>query len=293
MIKYGDGDWNDSLQPVDPKMRDWMASSWTVALLFQQFSRYAEVLRRTGQSSEAEALGSLAAEMRKDFNHHLVRDDVVAGYAVFDSACDQPKLLLHPSDTVTGVSYSLLPMTRSIIAGLFTPEQARHHLRLIRERLLYPDGARLMDKPVIYRGGTERVFRRAESAAFFGREIGLMYVHAHLRYCEALAVLGETDALWEALLLVNPITVTDRLANASIRQRNAYFSSSDAAFSDRYQASAEWERVKQCRNRRRRRLADLLQWPRPLCEAAALQGTGPSPVFRRAQLVAVAPEIDR
>lgn len=185
--------------------------------------------------------------MRKDFNHHLVRDDVVAGYAVFNSACDQPKLLLHPSDTVTGVSYSLLPMTRSIIAGLFTPEQARHHLRLIRERLLYPDGARLMDKPVIYRGGTERVFRRAESAAFFGREIGLMYVHAHLRYCEALAVLGETDALWEALLLVNPITVTDRLANASICQRNAYFSSSDAAFSDRYQASAEWERVKQCR----------------------------------------------
>jgi cellobiose phosphorylase len=96
-----------------------------------------------------------------------------------------------------------------------------------------------MDRPVIYRGGPERVFRRAESAAFFGREIGLMYAHAHLRYCEALAVLGEADALWEALLLVNPIAITDRLANASVRQRNVYFSSSDAAFRDRYQASAE------------------------------------------------------
>ena len=247
LIKYGDGDWNDSLQPVDPKMRDWMVSSWTVALLFQQVTRYAEVLRRAGRNNEAEALESLAAEMRNDFNHYLVRDDVVAGYAVFDPACDQPKLLLHPSDTVSGLSYSLLPMTRSIIARLFTPEQSQHHLRLIREHLLYPDGARLMDKPVIYRGGPERVFRRAESAAFFGREIGLMYVHAHLRYCEALAVLGEADALWEALLLVSPIAVTDRLANASVRQRNAYFSSSDAAFRDRYQASAEWERVKQCR----------------------------------------------
>ncbi|HLT00636.1 MAG TPA: hypothetical protein VK001_00580, partial [Geminicoccaceae bacterium] len=33
-------------------------------------------------------------------------------------------------------------------------------------------------------------------------------------------------------------------AHASPRQRNAYFSSSDAAFRDRYQASAEWSRVK-------------------------------------------------
>jgi cellobiose phosphorylase len=38
--------------------------------------------------------------------------------------------------------------------------------------------------------------------------------------------------------------VTDELPNASLRQRNAYFSSSDAAFQDRYQASSEWGRVK-------------------------------------------------
>ena len=107
--------------------------------------------------------------------------------------------MLHPSDTRTGLSYSLLPMTRSIIGGLFTPEQAQHHLRLIREHLLFPDGVRLMDRPVAYHGGPEQIFRRAESAAFFGREIGLMYVHAHLRYGEAMAVLGEADALWEAL----------------------------------------------------------------------------------------------
>ena len=101
-----------------------------------------------------------------------------------------------------------------------------------------------MDRPVRYQGGVERVFRRAESAAFFGREIGLMYVHAHLRYGEALVALGEIDALWEALQMVSPIAVTERLAHASPRQRNAYFSSSDAAFPDRYRASAEWPRVK-------------------------------------------------
>jgi cellobiose phosphorylase len=244
LIRYGEGDWNDSLQPADPKMRDWMVSSWTVALLFQQLTRYAEVLERAGRNDEANGLSELAAAMREDYNRHLIRAGTVAGYALFGPGREEPELLLHPGDTRTGLRYSLLPMTRSIIAGLLTKEQAQHHLRLIREHLLFPDGVRLMDQPVAYHGGLERVFRRAESAAFFGREIGLMYVHAHLRYGEAMAVLREADALWEALQIASPITVTERLPHASPRQRNAYFSSSDAAFPDRYRASAEWQRVR-------------------------------------------------
>jgi cellobiose phosphorylase len=244
LIRYGEGDWNDSLQPVDPSMRDWMVSSWTVALLFQQVVRYAEVLRRADQSAKADALNGLAAAMCEDFNRHLISDGTVAGYALFDPGREAPELLLHPSDRRTGLRYSLLPMTRGIIAGLFTREQAQHHLRLIREHLMFPDGVRLMDQPVAYHGGPEQIFRRAESSSFFGREIGLMYVHAHLRYGEAMAALGEADALWEALQVANPIGVTDRLAHASPRQRNAYFSSSHAAFPDRYRASAEWQRVK-------------------------------------------------
>jgi 1,2-beta-oligoglucan phosphorylase len=244
LIHYGEGDWNDSLQPADPRMRDWMVSSWTVALLFEQLTRYAEVLKRAGRKDQAAGPGELAAAMRADFNRHLIRDGTVAGYALFDPRGGEPELLLHPSDRRTGLSYSLLPMTRSIIAGLFTKDQADYHLRLIREHLLFPDGARLMDKPVVYHGGPEKIFRRAESASFFGREIGLMYLHAHLRYGEAMAVLGEADALWEALQVASPITVTEHLAHASPRQRNAYFSSSDVAFPDRYRASAEWRRVK-------------------------------------------------
>ena len=244
LMRYGEGDWNDSLQPADPGLRDAMVSSWTVALLYQQLVRYADVLRRARRSGAAKLLSELALTMRGDFNRFLVRDGTVAGYGLFERGSDAPELLLHPSDVRTGLRYSLLPMTRSIIAGLFTPEQARHHLRVIREHLLFPDGARLIDRPVAYHGGPERTFRRAESASFFGREIGLMYVHAHLRYGEAMAVLGEADALWDALHVANPISVTERVANAAPRQRNAYFSSSDAAFPDRYEASAAWSRTR-------------------------------------------------
>ena len=180
--------------------------------------------------------------MREDFNRYLMPDGIIAGYALLHPG-SEPEWLLHPRDRRTGVSYSLIPMTRSIIAGLFTPEQAAHHLRVIREHLLFWDGARLMDRPVAYRGGLEINFRRAESAAFFGREIGLMYSHAHLRYCEALGVMGEVEAARAALRLVNPLTV-EGLPRGGLRQRNAYFSSSDAAFRDRAQASAEWERMR-------------------------------------------------
>ncbi len=245
LIRYGEGDWNDSLQPVDPKMRDLMVSSWTVALLYQQLRRYGEILRQAGRAHEAKPLDELASAMRSDVNRWLIRDGTIAGYGVFAESGGEPELLLHPSDSRTGLSYSLLPMTRGIIGGLFTPDQKRHHLRLIREHLLFADGARLMDRPVVYRGGPQTIFRRAESSSFFGREIGLMYTHAHLRYGEALAVIGDLDALGEVLAVVNPVSVGESLAQALPRQRNAFFSSSDAAFSDRYQSSADWSRVQE------------------------------------------------
>ena len=245
LIRYGNGDWNDSLQPVDPTKRDWMTSAWTVVLLYEQLRRYAEILRRAKRPPKrARELDTLAAAMRKDFNAYLIRDRVVAGYGVFRPEGGEPELLLHPSDKQTGLAFSLLPMTQSMIGGLFTQAQARRHLGLIRKHLLFSDGARLMDRPIAYHGGLETFFRRAESAAFFGREIGLMYTHSHLRYGEAMSDIGEFAALWEALLVANPIAVTDELPHASLRQRNAYFSSSDAAFQDRYQASDEWERVR-------------------------------------------------
>lgn len=244
LIRYGNGDWNDSLQPVEREKREWMTSSWTVALLYQQLRRYAEILCRAGRGGEAQELEATASAMREDFDRLLIRDGVVAGYGLLSPQGGPPQLLLHPADRLTGISFSMLPMAQAISGGIFTPEQARFHMDLIRDRLLCPDGARLMDRPLDYHGGPEKIFRRAESAAFFGREIGLMYTHSHLRYAEAAAALGEAGALWDAMLVVNPAAVGDLLPNASLRQRNAYFSSSDAAFSDRYEASAEWDRVK-------------------------------------------------
>ncbi len=249
LIRYGEGDWNDSLQPHDPHLRDWMVSSWTAGLLYEQIARYAAILARTpannppGGHDEARRLERLCEAIRSDFNRHLVAGDITAGYALFDPEGRRTELLLHPDDRRTGLAYSLIAMTQSMLGGLVDENKTFAQLAAIDSALAFPDGMRLMDKPVVYAGGPETLFRRAESSSFFGREIGLMYVHAHLRQAEVLARLGAADALWQAIALANPIRVTEILHQANLRQRNTYFSSSDAAFPDRYAASSDWGKL--------------------------------------------------
>ena len=172
----------------------------------------------------------------------MIVDDVIAGLAYFheDGKID---FLLHPRDGTTGLSYSVLPMIHAIINDMLSPVQAETHLSLIREHLLGPDGVHLFDRPMAYHGGLQTFFQRAESASFFGREIGIMYTHAHLRYCEALARFGDADEFFHALSQINPIGIRQIVPSATLRQANCYYSSSDAAFSDRYEAFEEYEKV--------------------------------------------------
>jgi cellobiose phosphorylase len=242
LAAYGHGDWNDSLQPADPALRERLCSAWTVTLHHQVFSLLASALHGIGRVEAATALAAEAAQVQADFQRLLVVDGVVTGYALFPPG--QPAhMLLHPSDRLTGVRYSLLPMMHAILENMLSPEQARTHLGLIEAHLLGPDGARLFDRPLPYRGGPEQLFQRAETSAFFGREIGVMYTHAHLRYAEALAHLGEAQRFFDALCKSHALGLRERVPSASLRQSNCYFSSSDAAFSDRYEAGRNYGRV--------------------------------------------------
>lgn len=243
LVDYGNGDWDDTLQPADPSLKTRMVSAWTVGLACQTLDQFANVCERAGDSGRAGKLRTLLEGMRKDFRSQLIVDGIVAGFLIRGDS--QDTLLLHPRDEATGIRYRLIPMTRSILAGIFTPEEARTHTDIIRKHLLFPDGVRLMSSPVAYKGGSQRFFRRAETAANVGREIGLMYVHAHLRYAEALAHMGDGDGLWKALQLVNPAGLREVLPQAEPRQSNVFFSSSDADFADRYEAARRWEELRE------------------------------------------------
>jgi CRISPR-associated protein Csx3 len=227
---------------VDPAQAARLCSAWTVTLHHQTFATLAQALRRAGRGALADALEAALGPIRDDFQRHLVADGVVAGLAHFGAGGVEH--WLHPRDRDGGVRYSLLPMVHAILADLFTPEQAERHVALIREQLLAADGARLFDRPFEYRGGIQRRFQRIETSTFFGREIGLMYTHAHLRYAEAMAHLGRAEDFFLALRQVNPVGLRDAVRSARLRQANCYTSSSDADFPDRAAASAGYDAVR-------------------------------------------------
>lgn len=235
---YGGGDWDDTLQPADEELKRHLISSWTVTLTYQAFRQLHEQLPT---SALAERLGELSQAIRKQFTDEMIRDGVIAGF--LKEVDGRFEAMLHPSDETLPMRYRLLPMTRSIIAELVDQEQMTRNFELIATHLTFPDGVRLMNRPAEYRGGVSRHFMRAEQAANFGREIGLQYVHAHIRYIEALAKAGHREKIRPAFNMINPVRM-DEVKNAAPRQRNAYFSSSDGDFADRYAAESQFGRLK-------------------------------------------------
>lgn len=237
LLTYAGGDWDDTLQPVSAELKEKLVSSWTMALAYQTLKALADVT----DGETAGICAGYAARIRDAFNRDLIGDGTIAGFGYVENG--SVVKLLHPSDTVSGIHLRLLPLTRSIIAGLVSPEQAARNVERI-ESLRCPDGVRLMDAPAPYNGGVSRMFVRAEQAANVGREISLQYVHAHIRYIEAMAALGRADdALW-GLMAINPVNIRDVVPNAMPRQANCYASSSEGLFNDRYEYRDNFYKLK-------------------------------------------------
>jgi 1,2-beta-oligoglucan phosphorylase len=243
LSSYGDGDWDDTLQPANSQLKKYMASSWTVALTYEAMTKMSRALAEINEK-EAKELAALANGIKNDFNKYMLQTDVIPGFVYMEDP-NQPGLMLHPTDTKTGIHYRLLPMQQSIISELLTPEQANAHYQIIKENLYCPDGVRLMDRPAQYKGGVSTNFKRAEQASNFGREVGLQYVHAHIRFVEAMAKLGNADEVWSGLEKINPVGLQNVVHNAERRQSNAYFSSSDGKFNTRYEAQERFNELRE------------------------------------------------
>lgn len=241
LITYAGGDWDDTLQPVDCDLREHLVSSWTVALAYQTLRRLGKVLAATDKDF-SEVLAEKADTIEKDFNTLLIEDDIIPGFVRYDDGAI--KYMLHPADEETGIQYRLLPMTRSIIAELVTSNQAKHNMELIDRELKFPDGVHLMNRPASYKGGVSKLFKRAEQAANVGREVSLLYTHAHIRYLEACAKLGDGATAWDSLFTINPILIKQSVPTACLRQSNMYFSSSDGLFLDRYDFAKNFDQLK-------------------------------------------------
>ena len=97
LAAYGHGDWNDSLQPAKPDMRERLCSSWTVTLNYQTFDRPGGCPPASWETPTARRnCEAKAADILDEFQRVLIVDDVIAGLAYFheDGKTDY---LLHPT----------------------------------------------------------------------------------------------------------------------------------------------------------------------------------------------------
>jgi cellobiose phosphorylase len=292
LIRYGEGDWNDSLQPADPQMRDWMVSSWTVALLFQQINRYAEVLGRAGRSGEAERLSELAAAMRADFHRHLIRAGTVAGYALFTPGGKEPELLLHPSDIRTGLRYA-------------AADDARHHRRPVHARAggapPSPDPrASAVPRRRATDGPARGLPRRPRNAVPPRRVLRILRPRdrPHVRPCPSPVRRGHGGARRDrGAVAGTPGGEPDRRHGTS---RTCVAAAAQCLLQQqrrRVPRPLPGERRVAARPGRHgrggRRLADLFQWPRHLRQGAAPACARQTPALRRAQSLARAAALAR
>ncbi|MBU1142821.1 MAG: cellobiose phosphorylase [Firmicutes bacterium] len=241
LSSYGDGDWDDTLQPANSSLRKSMVSGWTTALTYETFMLLSKILKSNYKTLSSDLLEQ-AGLIKNDYMKYVMKDNVPAGFLFFGED-NVIKHIIHPTDQETHMKYRLLPMNRGIISQLFDKNQAHELYQVIKDNLYHPDGVRLMNTTVKYKGGENTYFKRAETSASFGREIGLQYVHAHIRFIEAVAKLGFKEEAWTGLQKINPICIKDVVPNAMHRQANAYFSSSDANFLNRYEAMKDFDKL--------------------------------------------------
>lgn len=240
--QYKGGDENESLQPPNHERSQKMVSGSTGALYYETL----HVLSRFNPFElkiDNDHLKAFVKRIKKDFETYMMPDGIPAGFAWFESP-KKRTYLIHPRDEQTGLKYRLETFNRGFIAGIFSSESLPIYLDIIRKHLKHPDGVRLMDTAVRYRGGETTYFSRAETSAHLGGEIGTQIVQDHLRFIEAMTVIGQPMEAYWGIFAVNPINLRDMVPLALPRQSNIYFSSSDADFSNRYQAKDQFELIR-------------------------------------------------
>lgn len=240
LINYDGGDWDDTLQPVDEHLKERLVSTWTMALSYEVFMNLYKVIDDRVLKGK---LDKMCEGIYKDFFKYGVKDDVISGF-VYLNLNKKEEYMLHPSDNVTHIHYRLLPLTRSIISEMAPLPIAHRNEEIIEKHLTFPDGVRLMDTTPSYNGGVSKIFKRAERSSNVGREVSLQYVHAHIRFIEAMCKLHRCHKVWDGLFKINPIKLKDSVPNADYRQSNSYFSSSEGDFKNRYDFKENFNKLK-------------------------------------------------
>ena len=116
-----------------------MVSSWTVAISYQCIDKLLSLYRKIGDIDFRNELERLHKGIKQDFKHYLIKDNIVSGFIYFTDR-HSIEYIIHPDDQKTFLTYRLIPMTRCILAEIFSKEEAYSHYHIIKKYLDFPDG---------------------------------------------------------------------------------------------------------------------------------------------------------
>ena len=107
-------------------------------------------------------------------------------------------------------------MMHAVLADMLSPAQAEQQVALIQQLLQAPDGHGCLT-PIPYAGGVSTRFQRRDGRLLWPR-IGVMYMDAHLRWCQTLAHLGRAGLLGRVAVRPSPSASPRRVPASSRRQ---------------------------------------------------------------------------
>ena len=127
LLRYGNGDWNDSLQPVDPALRDWMASSWTSRCSISNCAATRRSCARPGARQPAKRTRRARRGDARRTSHRFLRPRRRGRRlcGVPAARAGRPNCFSTPATGRPGLSFSLIPMTQAIIGGLLHARRRR------------------------------------------------------------------------------------------------------------------------------------------------------------------------
>lgn len=175
----GAGDWNDGLSHAGIDGRG--ESVWLAMFLFDILSRWEPYLVELGLDDVAARFSAAAVQLKSAVNEHAwdgewyiggTRDD---GKPFGSQSCEEGKIFLNPQ-------------TWSVISGIAPPERAGRAMQSVRDHLLQPYGALLL-QPAYTRVDPYIGYITRYAPGL--RENGGVYSHASTWAVKAFAMMGD------------------------------------------------------------------------------------------------------
>ncbi|MDH3582842.1 MAG: cyclic beta 1-2 glucan synthetase [Phycisphaerae bacterium] len=195
----GCGDWNDGMNEVGSEGTG--ESVWLGFFLYDVLQRFAPIALSRGDTAFAERCADQAELIRSNLEEHAWDGNWYLR-AFFDDGTPLG------SSVNAECQIDAIPQAWSALTGAVDPQRSRQAMAAVSQRLIRRDiGIIQLFTPPFDQSDLEPGYIKGYVPGV--RENGGQYTHAAVWTTMALAALGDSEAAWECLRMINPVHHAD------------------------------------------------------------------------------------